>query len=222
MQKQSGMPQPALNTAHRRLDVRYVGPISGCYTLSDRREFDGRGVEVFACRTLSISPNGAAITAPVQGDVGDWLTARLDGLGIIRGRIERRIEGGFVFKIVGSDEQREKLAKSIDWLKRRNVLKRSDQREHDRFKPRDPRSMLGASGAVQQPCFVIDISRGGAAVSMRDRPEIGTPLVLGSLACTVVHHIDHGFAVKFDVVQELEGVEELVCGAPQPEQDTGD
>lgn len=198
--------------ADRRLDVRYVGPISGCYTLSERREIVTGDVEVYACRTQSISAAAAAITAPVAGDVGEWLTARFDGIGIVRGTIERHTADGFVFDIVASEQHRAKLAAKIDWLKKKSVRKQNDQRDFKRFQPRDPRSTLGLDDGRVAKCFVIDVSRSGAAVSCQYVPQIGEQLILGTLKCHVVRRLDVGFAVQFEASQDAEGLEQLVTG----------
>ncbi|RYE08689.1 MAG: hypothetical protein EOP22_12255 [Hyphomicrobiales bacterium] len=196
----------------RRLDVRYVGPINGCYTLSERREIVTGDVEVYACRTQSISAAAVSITAPVAGDPGEWLTARFDGIGIVRGTIERHIDDGFVFDIVASDQHRAKLAAKIDWLKKKSVRKQNDQRDFRRFQPRDPRSTLGLQDGRVAKCFVIDMSRSGAAVSCQYVPQVGEQLVLGTLICHVVRRLDVGFAVQFEASQDAEGLEQLVTG----------
>jgi hypothetical protein len=196
----------------RRLEQRFIGAINGCYTLSDRRLIRGTGVEVFACRTQSISPFAAAVTAPVLGGVGEGLTARLDGLGIMRGEIERHLDDGFVFTLVASEDQRDKLAKRLSSLRRRSVVEVQDKRGHQRHKPIDPRSVITLAGGTTMRCFVIDLSRSGAALSADLAPEVGTPLVVGKLACRVVRPLDVGFVVKFDAVQDADEVELLVTG----------
>ena len=196
----------------RRLDVRYVGPISGCYVLSDRREIVTGDVEVFACRTQSISGAAAAITAPVIGAIGEPLTARFERIGILRGTITRHTSDGFVFEIVASDQHRARLAAKVDWLKKKSVRKQSELREYKRFQPRDPRSTLGLGDGRVCKCFIIDLSRSGAAVSCQYVPRIGETLVLGTLTSQVVRRLDVGFAVQFEAVQEQEGLEQLVTG----------
>jgi hypothetical protein len=196
----------------RRLDVRYVGPVSGCYTLSDRRDIGSGGVEVFACRTQSISSISAAITAPVPGEIGDWLTARFDGIGIVRGWIDRLTKDGFVFQITATEAQRHKLAAKIDWLKKKAVRVNEDKRSYRRFQPRDPRSTLGLPDGGVERCFVVDLSRSGACLSTKYVPKVGEQLVLGTLACRVVRQLPVGFAVQFDAPQDAEGLEQLVTG----------
>jgi hypothetical protein len=202
-----------IRTADRRMDVRYVGPVNGCYTLSEQRLPGGGGdIEVYACRTQSISSQAAAVQAPVASDPGGWLTARFDGLGIVRGTIERLTSDGFVFEIVASDANRRKLAAKIDWLKKNAGRQRQDKRDFKRMQPRDARSTLGLADGGVARCFVIDYSRSGAAVSARITPDIGSPIVLGTLRCHVVRRLDVGFAVQFDAVQDAENLEPLITG----------
>ena len=196
-----------------RLDTRYVGPVAGCYTLSERRDLGGGNPKVYACRTQSISATSIAITAPVKGAEGEWLTARFDGLGIVRGCVERRTGDGFVFQVSATPEERTKLAASIAWLKSQRTHKETDKREHRRFRPRDPRSQLRIGDGEPMNCFVIDLSRGGAAVSAATRPEIGEIVTLNTLAGKVVRHLDVGFAMKFAAQQDADEVERLATGA---------
>lgn len=196
----------------RRADIRYVGPISGCYTLSGKREIVTGDVEVYACRTQSISAGAAAITAAVIAPIDQWVTARFDGIGIVRGPVARHTNEGFVFEIVASEAHRTKLAAKIDWLKKKSVRKHTDQRDFKRFQPRDPRSTLGLRDGRVAKCFVIDASRSGAAVSSQYVPEIGEQMILGTLLCRVVRRLDVGFAVQFDASQDAEGLEQLITG----------
>jgi hypothetical protein len=193
-----------------------VGPVAGCYTLSERKDLGGGNPKVYACRTQSISATSIAITAPVRGTEGEWLTARFDGLGIVRGCVARRTGDGFVFDVSASPEEHAKLAASIAWLKSQRVNKETDKRESRRFRPRDPRSQLRIGAGDPMDCFVIDLSRSGAAISAAVRPEVGEPVVLGKLAGKVVRHRDVGFAIQFDDKQDVDQVEGLVTNAAPP------
>jgi hypothetical protein len=196
----------------RRLSARYEGPIPGSYTLSDRRSLPKGSLEVYACRSDSMSADAASVTAPVRGGEGEWLTARFDGIGIIRGLIEKLTQEGFVFQIVASDEHRAKLSAKIDWLRRNSKRVQNDKRRFERFVPSDPRSAITYADGMVAKCFVIDVSRNGAAVSAFHRPEVGESVVLGTLAAHVVRHLDVGFAVEFDAAQDEAGLEDLITG----------
>jgi hypothetical protein len=212
MTRDSVAKQAVVRVADRRLEARYDGAINGSYTLSSRRIGENGLVQVFACRCRSISASAASITAPVNGEEGELITVRLDGLGIMRGRIDRPLEDGFVFAILASGEQRRKLAGRIDWLKRRSGRPAADRRSYQRQQPADPRSTITLADGHVLRCFVMDYSRSGAAVSADHLPAINAQVVLGALAARVVRHLDVGFSVKFDAVQDGEGLEDLITG----------
>jgi hypothetical protein len=185
-----------IRVADRRAEARYDGSIDGSYTLSSRRLTQDGLVQVFACRTRSLSPLAALVTAPVVGEEGELLTAHLNGVGILRGRIEQRTDDGFHFEITASPEQRRKLALKIQSLRRRiRGGPGLDRRGYRRHRPLDPRSAITMPDGQVLRCFVIDISRSGAAVSVDWSPAIGTPVVLGALAARVVRYLDIGFSV---------------------------
>jgi hypothetical protein len=117
-------------------NIRYIGYISGRYTLASRRSRQSKRARVFACRIQSISPGMAVVIAPVIGDVGDKVTANFDDLGLARGTVTRFVDGGFVVAIEGSDEERTRLATKIEWFRRKTQLGLPDQREHRRHLPR--------------------------------------------------------------------------------------
>lgn len=196
----------------RRLDLRYVGPVDGCYTLSDRRDVSGDGAEIFPCRTLSISSSAVAVTGTVIGAVGDAVTAKLDIFGVIHGRIERIAADGFVFQIIATDEQKLKIAGHIDFLKRKAFRKQHDRRAHKRRLPRDPRSTLGLADGRVINCVVMDYSRGGVGIVASVVPEIGERVAIGRVIGRVVRHFGMGFGIEFDEVQPIEGLERMVTG----------
>jgi hypothetical protein len=205
-------PRP-IRVADRRLQVRYEGIIAGSYTLSSRRRHEGEAdVQVFACRTRDISPAAAAVTAPVLGSLGELITARFDGLGIMRGHIEQHLDDGFVLAISASEQQRRKLAGQISELKRRSAAGVLEKRSYRRLQPVDPRSAITLDGGPSLRCFVVDFSRSGAAVSADCAPPVGTRVILGVLASRVVRHLVVGFTVRFDAVQDAEGLESLITG----------
>ena len=199
-------------TGERHLDVRYVGPVPGCFSLSKRRDLAAEGNNVFACRTLSLSPSEIVVTTDVRGEVGEAVTAYFDGFGIIRGTVQRRTVGGFAFDVAANLSGREKLAAKIEWLKLKSVRKQTDSRSHKRFQPRSPRSTITLADGSTEKCFVIDLSAAGAGVCAKSRPEIGTTVVLGRVPGRVVRLLEVGFAVQFHDVQDAASVEGLATG----------
>jgi hypothetical protein len=203
-------------TVDRLTDIRFVGSLDGCYTLSSRRERAAAEkdatVDVFACRAISISPMAMTLTVPVAGTVGESLTTFFEGLGILRGRISRLFPDGFVFDIEASDQERTALANRILWLKRQHVREEENKREYKRIIPRDPRSTLALSDGRILKCQLINISRSGAALSADVTPRAGDVVVVGRVIGKVVRRLSVGFAVAFDQVQAKDEFERLLTG----------
>lgn len=198
------MPTPL----ERGADVRFIGPVMGRYTLESRIRLGG--VQIFAARLQSITPTQMVASVPVVGQLGEAVTAHFVPFGNIRGRVARHVDGGFVVDIDGDFERRQKLAKRIEWYKKRVYLGVVDKREHKRFLPREPKSAVLLHNGAFLPCLVIDLSSSGAAISVDHTPEIGEPLALGKALCRVVRRLEVGFAVQFMEAIDRDDVEERV------------
>ena len=197
---------PTLPT--RGADVRFIGPVMGRYTLESRVK--PTGVQIFAVRLQSISTTQLVASAPVTGQLGEMVTAHFVPFGNIRGRVARHVDGGFVIDIEGNEDRRRKLAKRIEWYKKKLLHGLSDKREHKRFMPREPKSAVVLSDGGVLPCLVIDLSSSGAAISADHEPDIGEPLAVGKAVCRVVRRLDVGFAVQFVEPIDRDIVEETV------------
>lgn len=176
----------------------------GRYTLESRVR------QIFAIRVQSISPTTLVASAPVTGRIGETVTAHFVPFGNVRGRVARHIDGGFVIDLEGDQERRGKLARRIDWYKKRLFAGLSDKREHKRFMPREPRSAVVLHDGTVLPCLVIDLSSSGAAVSVDHSPAIGEPLAVGKAVGRVVRCLEVGFAVEFLTAIDRGEVEETV------------
>ena len=192
-------------------DVRFIGAVAGRYALSERRVGDDGKVSVYACRLCSISTRLAVVVGPVIGREGEVVTAHFDEFGILRGKISRKLPSGFVLDLQLSDAERNKLGGKIIWQKKRVHDQVPDKREHRRILPRDPRTVLTLGDGTQLPCFVIDISQSGAAVSADIWPSLSTPMAVGKLVGRVVRYLDVGFALQFIQPQELDAIEALMA-----------
>src|SRR5689334_5486019 len=96
-------------------DVRLVVRIPGQYTLADHRNARGER-RTFACRAVGVSAGEIALAAPVIGSIGERVLAHIDHLGRLDGSVARILSRGFVMSVVGSQEQRRRLATRIKWL----------------------------------------------------------------------------------------------------------
>lgn len=182
----------------QRRNDRYVGALNGCYALSERRSNNTEGVPVYACRLCSISSQQAVIVAPVIAAPDETVVVHFKDFGILRARVARELPTGFVVDIDLDEDGRSKLAAKIRWKKQNATSHIPDKREFPRILPRHPRSVLTMADGSRLPCFVIDVSQSGAAISAAVLPGRGTPLAVGSMIGRVVRRLDIGFAVEFN------------------------
>jgi hypothetical protein len=183
----------------RRRHQRVKLSLLGRYMLEDRREFP--------CQTLDMSPGGAALVTTVLPRVGEHVVAYIDHIGRIEGRCVRHLENGFAMTIAGTIRRRDKLADQLTWFANQGALGLPEDRRHDRFSLRDPRSTLTLPTGVTVPCRVMDVSLSGAAVAADVRLPIGSPVTLGRTLGRVIRNLDGGFAMEFTRVQSPETLE---------------
>lgn len=197
-------------------DVRYICAVPGRYALSHHK-CDAQGkIAVYACRLRSISTHMAVMTGPVGGKRGDRVVAHFDQFGIVRGTIARILPSGFSLDLQLDEIERNKLGSKISWHKKHALGVMPERRAHKRILPREPRTVITLGDGAQIPCFVIDISQSGVAVSADLWPAIGTPMAVGKLVGRVVRYLDVGFALQFIEVQEVDKLEALMAPLVKP------
>ena len=180
-------------------DVRLIGGnINGRYTLAG----GGRRTSSFACRAQSISPRAIALAAPVSGSVNEPVNVHFADFGILQGRISRLLDFGFVMDVIATADERVKIAAKIRWLRKRAAQEAPELREHKRMPPRNPRTTLTLEDGTKLPCFIIDQSPSGAAVSADVVPDMNQELVVGRVHGKVIRRLDPGFAIQFTSLQD--------------------
>ena len=190
----------------RPTDVQFIGAIPGFYTLRSRVAPGQQQLEVFACRLCSISTVQATVVAPVIGGVGETVSAHFDDFGLMVGTIQRVLGSGFTIGYDLDNEGLYKLASRITWQKKRSRREAADKRPNRRVVPRDPRSILTFADGIQQPCFIIDYSRLGVAVSAVDQVAgMDHEPCLGGVA---VRFANHARPMRTDVVLRVAEVDE--------------
>jgi hypothetical protein len=196
--------------------IRFIGDLPGRYTLTSRHpEAAPRKVEVFACRSRSISTALAVIDAPVTGEIGDHVAMHFDTLGLMQGKIVRRLPGGFVVDIDPKPAEEAALSERLAWLKENGTSSENDRREHRRWLPRNPKSQLTFRDGSTVECFVIDVSASGIAVSANIIPVVGAEMTVGTIPGTVIRFLSVGFAIQFDELQEPREIEAKLAAMPE-------
>jgi len=193
----------------------------GTYTLPNWYDPQGR-LRTFACRTTRVSPFRMLIDVPVVGKVGDRLTSYFRDFGKFEGHISDISSGSFLLELEMTRAMRVRLADKLVWLERKqkDPLSVHESRRDTRFIPNAPHSTLTMADGSIIPCFIIDFSSGGVAVSSEAQPGLGTPLAVGACIGRVVRLFPEGFALKLiEPVQNLQELERRLVrhmGGPSP------
>ena len=186
---------------HQRVKVNLLGR----FMREDRQEFP--------CQTLNMSPGGVALTTAMPPRLGEHVVAYIDHLGRLEGRCTRVFPSGFAMSVSATIRRRDKLADQLTWFANRNALGLPEDRRHERFELRNPRSMLILPNGTQVPCRVVDVSLSGAAVATEVKLPMGSPVTLGRTPARVVRHIEGGFALEFSRLQSPETLDHEIGGA---------
>lgn len=189
--------------------------VSGSYTLPNWYDAAGQP-RAFACRTRRVSPFRVLVDAPVPGRIGDQFTSFFSDFGKFDCRVSDIMSGGFLMELNTTAATRKSLAQKLTWLEQRESDPSiQDRRDHARFIPEIPHSTLLFADGSSCPCFIIDISVSGVAVSSTAQPELGTPLSVGACVGRVTRIFADGFAIRFVEQQRRIDVERLVTHAPK-------
>ena len=106
------MPGPMMMVSRQRKPGIIID-LPGQYWLWNSRDVVGEPKRL-VCRAISISPHAVALVAPVRGSVGEWVSADIDHIGRLHGRIGRPLDHrGFVMQILATTDERVRLAAKI-------------------------------------------------------------------------------------------------------------
>ena len=184
--------------------------VGGSYTVPHWYDPKGKP-RSFACRTTRVSPFRMMVEVPVVGKIGDRLSTYFPDLGKFDGFIGDTTTRGFLVELAMSGAMREQLANKLTWLeKKQKAPSLPDLRKDARIIPASPHSTLTLADGAVHPCFIIDMSVSGVAVSAQLQPPIGTPLAVGACVGRVVRLLANGFAVKFVEAQKRQDIDRLL------------
>jgi hypothetical protein len=184
--------------------------VGGSYSLPNWYDSKGK-LRTFACRTTRVSPFRMMVEVPVVGKVGDRLTSYFSDFGNFEGQISDTKPGGFLVELEMTRALRERFASKLTWLESKQKNPGiADVRREARIIPQNSHSILALADGSIHPCFVIDMSMDGAAVSAQVQPPIGMPLAIGACIGRVVRHLPDGFAIKFVERQNRNDLNRLI------------
>lgn len=176
----------------RRINPRVKFEVGGRIMLENRTEFGGT--------TIDGSVKALSIRTEAKPRVGERVVGYFDTIGRIEGSVERHIEGGLIIELANTLRKRDKLAAQLTWLANREMLNLPEDRRHDRVIPRDPRVLVRLASQTEKEAIMgalIDVSHGGAAVSVQGKFARGDEVMLGTTPARIVRAFDGGFAAEF-------------------------
>ena len=188
---------PAAPAGDRRFQSVTIN-LPGRLMLADYSEHD--------CTVMEMSPGDVLFTCPARPKLNERIVAYLDHLGRVEGRVTDLDPRGFTVALNATVRKREKLAAQLTWLANKHELGLPEDRRHERYVPRTPRSEIALEDGRRYPCRIIDLSLSGAAIEIEVRPALGTPLTLGTMRGRVVRHFQEGVAMEFVRVQPPEAL----------------
>jgi hypothetical protein len=188
--------------------------VSGSYSLPRWYDCEGK-LRTFACRTSRVSPFRMMVDVPVVGKIGERVTSYFQDFGEFQCTISATLKSGFLMELDMTRARRAWMSEKLTWLeKKQKDDSIQDLRRDARFVPQASHTVLAVADGSTYPCFIIDVSTAGVAVSCEYDPPIGTPLAVGACVGRVIRKFDNGFAVKFAEKQQRDDLVRLVVRSP--------
>lgn len=188
--------------------------VNGSYSLPRWYDCEGR-LRSFACRTKRVSPFRMIVDVPVVGKIGERVTSYFQDFGEFQCTISATLKAGFLMELEMTRARRAWMSEKLTWLEKKQKDDSIRELRRDaRFVPQVSHTVLTLADGSSHPCFIIDVSTAGVAVSSEYDPSVGTPLAVGACVGRVIRKFDQGFAVKFAEKQNRDDLDRLIVRAP--------
>lgn len=161
----------------------------------------------YPCQIVNMSAGGISVQAPIVGEIGERIIIYLDNMGRIEGEVVRTFQDGFSLQLTASSYKREKIANQLTWLINKELLSKIEDRQHSRFIPKKMTTKITMADDTVHDCTILDMSLGGASVSIEPKPDIGQAVTLGLTPGHVVRHTDNAISIQFLGIQDPDTLE---------------
>jgi len=194
--------------------------VGGSYSLHRWYDCEGK-LRTFACRSKRVSPFRMIVDVPVVGKVGERATAYFEDFGEFECTISATLKMGFLMELEMTRARRAWMSEKLTWLeKKQKDTSILEHRRDARFVPQVSHTFLTLADGNTHPCFIIDVSTAGVAISCEYDPQVGTPLAVGACVGRVVRKFSSGFAVKFAEKQDRDDLMRLIVRSALPQKAT--
>ncbi len=172
----------------QRRFLRVQLSIEARFLLTDQTEHIG-SVE-------DISAGGVALACDVKPEVNDKIIVYIDQMGGYEGRVVRQTDAGFSVEFACSPAKRERTVNQLTWISNKPTGTSIDDRQHSRESV-SQNSFLHRTDGAQIKCSIVDMSVGGMAINIADKPPIGEIIMIGRMEGRVVRHFAEGVGIEF-------------------------
>ncbi|OAF19583.1 PilZ domain-containing protein [Bradyrhizobium neotropicale] len=184
--------------------------VGGSYSLHRWYDCEGK-LRTFACRTKRVSPFRMIVDVPVVGKIGERVTSYFEDFGEFECTISGTLKSGFLMELEMTRARRAWMSEKLTWLeKKQKDASIAEHRRDARFVPQISHTFLTLADGSTHPCFIIDVSTAGVAVSAEYDPPVGTALAVGACVGRVIRKFHNGFAVKFAEKQQRDDLVRLI------------
>jgi hypothetical protein len=157
----------------------------------------------YPCRTVEMSSAEILLSSSVKPELGEIVIVYIAELGRFEGIVERHEPTGFAISMNLTKSKHQKLAEQLVWFANREILDLPDNRHDKRFVPLTPWTIVQLPNGKERMAKINDISASGvnieAKVSLLNATLlVGSHVVIGTRAATVVRIFQGGFVGKFD------------------------
>lgn len=195
--------------------IRSSRTMSGRYYLEKWYRIEDQKNFLPVCETKLVTPELVRFSSPFPAAQDDRAFVYVESLGLMRGTISRAMGPTSEMDIEMSPNERARLATRILWADIQAGLKGTDLRRFPRYNPANPDSAIILPDGTTLECTIANISPTGAAVISTLRPPLDTAIILGQIHSQIRRHMDFGFAVEFNTIQDP-GVLETLVARPRP------
>jgi len=185
------MSEPAAKPDNRRQHERVPLRVRVQYLLGDKGPFEGD--------LRDISLGGAAISSSSRPRIGEAVTAYIDKIARLEGRVVRFFRDGFAVRFEMGARKRERLRQAIERTVHPDEHPggADDKRQFVRAGALDARCEVAGEDGAPFTCRVKELSIVGASLETEQRPPVGALVTIGHARARVVRHTSYGFAAEF-------------------------
>ncbi len=145
---------------------------------------------------LDMSAGGIAITSDLQPAIGEKIVLYVDSIGGFEGAVSRHLDQGFAVQFKATPAKHERTVDQLTWLLNKPETEELEERRFERMEV-EKNATLHRSNGTETPCRIIDMSLGGLAIEIADRPPIGEIIAIGRMEGRVVRHFGSGVGIEF-------------------------